>query len=168
MDARISELHAAYCKATGFDLPLCRNVMDLGRARVWADFEKAGFTREDLLLVIAWIRKQFARNNGYSMASLRFSTLLQLDTFEEKLHLARHESRLRRPKPATIEREERVGDVRRIVEVRTATEPVHISAEAENFKRQLAAWRERKKNAFPLPTSAGGKTREASVEALDT
>lgn len=87
MDAVIADLHAAYCQATGFDLPL-----RMGRDRVWFDLDKAGFTRDDLLLVIRWIRKQIGRDNGYSIASLRFSTLLQLDAFEEKLLLARQES----------------------------------------------------------------------------
>jgi len=59
----------------------------MGRDRAWFDFDKAGFTKEDLLLVIRWIKLQVGRRAGYSEHSLRFSTLLQ------KLLLARKELR---------------------------------------------------------------------------
>lgn len=75
------------------DLPL-----RMGRDRVWFEFEKAGFTKEDLLLVIRWIRVQIPKRTGYSENSLRFSTLLQLDYFEEKLLLARAQLRTRPPR----------------------------------------------------------------------
>src|SRR4051812_1206597 len=113
-DAKISELHQVYCQASGFALPL-----RMGRDRVWFDFDKAGFTEADLLLVIAWVKRQCGvARSGYSAASLRFSTLLQLDYFEEKLHLARMEQRSRQRRPLIANQVQHVGDVTRTVEVR--------------------------------------------------
>jgi hypothetical protein len=147
MDAKITDLHSAYCEATGFDLPL-----RMGRDRAWFDFEKAGFTKDDLLLVIRWIRKQIPRGAGYSIHSLRFSTLLQLDTFEEKLQLARHELKLRPARPATVTREVQTDDIRRQVEMPNEAEPVEASAEVKQFMADLDRRRAARKD-FPLPSS---------------
>ena len=38
----------------------------MGRDRAWFDFDKAGFTKEDLLLVIRWIKLQVGWRAGYS------------------------------------------------------------------------------------------------------
>lgn len=108
-DARIEKLHAAYCEATGFAL-----LLRADRMRVWFDFEKAAFTEEDLRLVIRWIRREIPKRNGYTEGSLRFSTLLQLDTFEEKLQLARQAFGRKARPPQVVEQQ--VGDVRRLVE----------------------------------------------------
>ena len=133
-DARIDELHAAYCQATGFDLPL-----RMGRDRTWFDFEKAGFTKEDLLLVIRWIRREIPKRSGYSLTSLRFSTLLQLDYFEEKLMLARQELG-RRPRQApVVQRVQTVGDVSRLVEARP--EESEPSAAGPIAAQALRDWR---------------------------
>jgi hypothetical protein len=144
MDPKINELHTAYCQATGFDLP-----MRMGRDRTWFDFEKAGFTKEDLLLVIKWIRRQFGRNNGYGPTSLRFSTLLQLDYFEEKLMLARQEFHGRPRKPSMIEQTQTVGNVARAVEVPAPDELVIAGEAARNILRD---WRLGMKNGG-VPTS---------------
>jgi hypothetical protein len=142
-DQTITELHAAYCQATGFDLPL-----RFDRQRVWHDFDKAGFTKEDLLLVIKWIRQQFGKNSGYGPTSLRMSTLLfRLDDFEEKLMLARKELRPRQP--AFVQKTQTVGDVARTVEVPApADDPINAGAAAGNVLRE---WRLAQKQ--PLPTS---------------
>lgn len=144
MDATIQALHAAYCQATGFDLPL-----RMGRDRTWFDFEKAGFTKEDLLLVIKWIRRQFGRNNGYGPTSLRFSTLLQLDYFEEKLMLARQELNGRPRKPVMVEQTQIVGNVARTVQVPAPDELVHAGEAGRNILRE---WRLGQKKGG-LPTS---------------
>lgn len=145
MDPTIAALHTAYCQATGFALPL-----RFDRQRTWFDFDKAGFTKEDLLLVIKWVRRQFGRNNGYGPTSLRFSTLLQLDYFEEKLMLARQELQGRPRKPALIQQTQTVGDVARVVEVPAPDELVHAGEAGRNILRD---WRLRAKNGGPLPTS---------------
>jgi hypothetical protein len=144
MDPTITELHDAYCQATGFDLPL-----RFDRARVWFDFDKAGFKKEDLLIVIKWIRRQFSRNNGYGPTSLRLSTLLQLDYFEEKLMLARQELQGRARKPALVEQTQIVGNVARTVEVPAPDDLVHAG---EAGRKILRDWRLGVKNGG-LPTS---------------
>ncbi len=143
-DARIAELHATYCRATGFDLPL-----RMGRDRTWFDFEKAGFTKEDLLLVIRWIRREIPKRSGYSLSSLRFSTLLQLDYFEEKLLMARQElGRSRRQEPVIV-RVQTVGAVQRLVEAPPEQSPPIAAGEVG--ANQLREWRQ--KFLTPLPTS---------------
>jgi len=142
MDPKITELHTAYCQATGFDLPL-----RFDRQRIWFDFDKAGFTEEDLLLVIKWVRRQFGKNSGYGPTSLRLSTLLQLDYFEEKLMLARQEFRPRRP--AFVHQTQTVGDVARTVEVPAPDELVNAGEAGRNILRE---WRLQQKSG-PLPTS---------------
>ena len=161
----ISSLHAAYCQATGFDLPL-----RFDRQRAWFEFDKAGFTAEDLRLVVRWIRRQIDRGaSGYASGSLRFSTLiLRLDEFEEKLLLAQHEMKLRPTRPSTIIQERRDGAVRRQVEISNASDRVPVSAEAEKFMTELRQRQAARKNRFPLPTSEGGNRKEVHEESLDT
>src|SRR2546425_10469533 len=105
MDAKITALHACYCAETHMDLPL-----RMGRDRAWFDFDKAGFDCDDLRLVIRWIQRQIkrneGRNSGYSIHSLRFSNLLQLDNFEERLLMARQEANRRKVKPKLIQQEQ--------------------------------------------------------------
>lgn len=145
-DATITELHAAYCAATGLPLPL-----RFDRQRVWFDFEKAGFTKEDLLQVVRWVRAQMQiRGSGYSANSLRFSTLLQLDYFEEKLLLARQAFERRPRKPAMVEQTQTVGDVARLVEVPAPVdEPVNAGEVGRNL---LKNWRLGQKSGG-VPTS---------------
>lgn len=148
-DPKIAELHQAYCNATGFPLEL-----RMGRDRIWFDFDKAGFTKADLLLVIAWIRRQAGiARSGYTIASLRFSTLLQLDYFEEKLHLARMDVRSRQRKPAIVQKTQQVGDVSRLVEA-PADDPGFERA-GEIAARQLGQLRQLRERLAtgPLPTS---------------
>lgn len=162
MDAKIAELHDAYCQATGFNLPL-----RFDRQRVWFEFEKAGFTAEDLRLVVRWIRRQIERGaSGYVNGSLRFTTLvIRLDEFEEKLHLARHE--LRPARPRTELREVRTGDIRRQVELPVDSDPVPLDAAAEKFLMDLQDRKRRRQEStgFPLPTTEPGKPREAPEAA---
>ena len=145
-DSKIAALHDAYCKATGFDLP-----MRMGRDRTWFDFDKAGFTKADLLLVINWIRRQIGiARSGYTISSLRFSKLLELDYFEERLQLARMERRSKERKPATIETRQRAGDVERLVEVPVSDAgPVTAGAVGADLLRK---WRQ-DHSGKPLPTS---------------
>jgi hypothetical protein len=148
MDATIQELHRTYCQATGMPLPL-----RFDRERVWFDFEKAGFTKEDLLLAIRWVRAQMKiRGSGYSANSLRFSTLLQLDYFEEKLLLARQAFNGRPRKPAMVEQTQAVGDVSRLVEVPAPDETVNAG---EAVGQLLRNWRLGQKRGS-LPTSEVG------------
>jgi hypothetical protein len=139
-DPKIAELHDLYCKLTGFPLPL-----RMGRDRAWFDYDKAGFTADDLILVIGWIRRQMnIARTGYTMASLRFSTLLQLDYFEEKLHLARMDKRASQRPPKLAQQEQQVGDVRRQVEVpNDGGDPKPAGEIANEQLRQLKELRHR-------------------------
>lgn len=108
------------------------------RERVWFDFDKAGFVKEDLQIVIRWIRAQMGiKGSGYSASSFRFSTLLQLDYFEEKLLLARQAYARRPQKPATVIAEQRVGDIRRQVEMPADSgQPVDAGAVGAKILRE--------------------------------
>lgn len=150
-DPKIAQLHDLYCKATGFSLPL-----RMGRDRAWFDFDKAGFTGEDLLLVIRWIRRQACIiRSGYTVSSLRFSKLIvELDYFEEKLHLARMEERSNQRRPATVLAEQKVGSIRRQIEVPPPDSgPANAGAVGATL---LKEWRQRQSGQLPTsecPTS---------------
>ena len=145
-DPKIAALHQLYCKLTGFDLPL-----RMGRDRAWFDFDKAGFTDKDLILVVCWIRRQIGiARSGYTTSSLRFSKLLELDYFEERLQLARMEERSKQRKPPFEMREQKAGDVRRQIEV-----PSHFAdavPAGDVGAELLRKWRQ-DHSAKPLPTS---------------
>ena len=79
-------LHSTYCEMTGLHIRLA-----MGRDRLWFDFAKAGFTLDDLRLVIGYIKKDISKDRAiYRMESLRLLNLIgRLDEFEERLALAR-------------------------------------------------------------------------------
>lgn len=112
-ESEVAALHEAYCRLTGQDgLPL-----RFDRQRQWYDWIRAGFTFEDLKLVIRYLKKGIAerrRNHG----ALKFSNLVvQLDRFEEDLFEARRVLKVRPKPPGTVMTEQRIGDIRRAVEV---------------------------------------------------
>lgn len=76
---KISALHAAYCKATGFNLPL-----GMDREAAWYEWVRKGFTPDD---VVALVRhhKSLA-HRGASGRSLKFRSLVvNVDWAEEDL-----------------------------------------------------------------------------------
>lgn len=85
----VHQLHQLYCRCTGQTLSL-----RFDRERLWYEFLQAGFKAADLKQVIAYLQKEIraARRN---IGALKLSNLLQLDRFEEDLHLSR--MRLRTP-----------------------------------------------------------------------
>jgi hypothetical protein len=145
-DANIEDLHTAYWHAIGFDLPL-----RMGRDRAWFDFEKAGFTKEDILLVIRWIRREIPKRTGYSINSLRFSTLLQLDYSEEKLLVARQQLGQPPRRAPVVQREQTVGDLRRLVEAPPVTA-------GEVGATQLRDWRLKFSGQLPTSDLAASET----------
>lgn len=92
--SEIDQLHATYCQLTGFNLS-----MKYDRERSWYEFLKAGFTAQDLSLVLTRLKWQIKKGERHP-GCLRFSTLVNcLDNFEEERELARNHTLSRRPEP---------------------------------------------------------------------
>lgn len=88
----INDLHAAYCAATGLDIRLAYD-----RESDWMLFVHDGFTKEDLLCVVAWLKREIRAGKRWT-SSLYFRNLIkQLDRFEEDLSCAK--AALRKPEP---------------------------------------------------------------------
>ena len=81
--AQIQELHQTYCLLTGQNLSL-----RFDRERLWYEFLRAGFTAADLTQVVAYLQKEI-RHTRRNVGALKLSNLLQLDRFEEDLHISR-------------------------------------------------------------------------------
>jgi hypothetical protein len=81
--AQIQELHQTYGQLTGQNLSL-----RFDRERLWYEFLRAGFTKADLTQVIAYLQKEI-RQTRRNVGALKLSNLLQLDRFEEDLHISR-------------------------------------------------------------------------------
>lgn len=81
--SQIQELHQTYCQLTGQNLSL-----RFDRERLWYEFLRAGFTGSDLIQVVAYLQKE-VRHTRRNVGALKLSNLLQLDRFEEDLHISR-------------------------------------------------------------------------------
>jgi len=80
---KVAWIHQLYCEYTGQKLSL-----RFDRERLWYDFLRAGFTAHDLRRVIAYLQKEI-RHQRRNIGALKLSNLLQLDRFEEDLHISR-------------------------------------------------------------------------------
>ncbi len=91
LPAALEQLHQTYCRLTGQNLSL-----RFDRERLWFEFQRAGFTLNDLVQVVRYLQKEIrlARRN---VGALKLSNLLQLDRFEEDLNISR--VRLTAPAP---------------------------------------------------------------------
>lgn len=91
----VRELHELYCQCTGQNLSL-----RFDRERLWYEFLRAGFNAADLRRVLAYLQKQI-RADRRNIGALKLSNLLQLDRFEEDLHISRIRFKLpaQRPTP---------------------------------------------------------------------
>lgn len=89
----IETLHKLYCQLTGKSLSLHPD-----RVRAWYEFVKAGFTAEDLRLVLLHLKR--GERHGYRhRGSYGFTRLVwRLDVFEEELIEARAHCRNSRPR----------------------------------------------------------------------
>ena len=83
MDSQIQELHQTYCRLTGQNLSL-----RFDRERLWYEFLRAEFTERDLIQVVGYLQKEI-RQTRRNVGALKLSNLLQLDRFEEDLHISR-------------------------------------------------------------------------------
>jgi hypothetical protein len=77
------QLHQTYCRLTGQNLSL-----RFDRERLWFEFLRAGFSLADLLQVVRYLQKEI-RHTRRNVGALKLSNLLQLDRFEEDLHISR-------------------------------------------------------------------------------
>lgn len=77
----IAAVHQLYCQLTGQSLRL-----GFDRERQWYEWLRAGFSSEDLRRVIAYLQREI-RLGRRNVGALKLSNLLQLDRFEEDLHI---------------------------------------------------------------------------------
>lgn len=97
LKTQIDRLTLAYHKLTGF--PPARGVTSY-RDYAWIEWINAGYTEQDLEIVIARIKKGIREGWRYR-GSLRFSTLIgRPELFQEELDVALAEKR-NEPKPKT-------------------------------------------------------------------
>src|ERR1051326_3472436 len=105
---QIQQLHRTYGQLTGQNLSL-----RFDRERLWYEFLRAGFTEADLVQVVAYLQKEI-RHARRNIGALKLSNLLQLDRFEEDLHISRVRLRpaadppLQCPSPSTASPAEQV------------------------------------------------------------
>jgi hypothetical protein len=90
----IPQAHRFYCQWTGQTLSL-----RFDRERLWYEFFRAGFTLQDLAQVVCYLQKEI-RHTRRNVGALKLSNLLQLDRFEEDLHISRVRLALLPPAPA--------------------------------------------------------------------
>jgi len=81
--AAVRELHGLYCQWTAQPLSL-----RFDRERLWYEFLRAGFRAADLKQVVRYLQKEI-RVQRRNVGALKLSNLLQLDHFEEDLHISR-------------------------------------------------------------------------------
>lgn len=92
MIERIQQAHALYGRLTGQRVSL-----RFDRERLWYELFHAGFSEADLKRVISYLQKEI-REGRRNVGALKLSNLLQLDRFEEDLHIS--QVRLYAPKPS--------------------------------------------------------------------
>jgi hypothetical protein len=81
--AAVRELHGLYCQWTAQPLSL-----HFDRQRLWYEFLRAGFSAADLKQVVSYLQKEIGAQRR-NVGALKLSNLLQLDRFEEDLHISR-------------------------------------------------------------------------------
>lgn len=79
----IEQAHALYCQLTG-------QILRLGfdRERMWYELLRAGFSLEDLRIVVTYLQREI-RAQRRNVGALKLCNLLQLDRFEEDLQISR-------------------------------------------------------------------------------
>jgi len=93
LSVTLEHLHQTYRRLTGQNLPL-----RFERERLWFEFHRAGFTAEDLTQVVRYLQKEI-RHARRNVGALKLSNLLQLDRFEEDLHISHVRLRPEPPPP---------------------------------------------------------------------
>ena len=93
--ALLEQLHQTYCRLTGQNLTL-----RFDRERLWFEFHRAGFTITNLTQVVRYLQMEI-RHTRRNVGALKLSNLLQLDRFEEDLHISRVRLTPEPPRPKT-------------------------------------------------------------------
>lgn len=89
-----SSLHAVYVNQTGLSLPL-----SMQRIFAWSAWSKDGYTKDDLTLVISWLKNQIRQQRKWP-SSMIFSRLIDdRETFAEHLSMARADARRTKADP---------------------------------------------------------------------
>jgi hypothetical protein len=81
--ATLRATHELYCQLTGQKLS-----SRFDRERLWYEFLRAGFSAQDLKRVVTYLQKEI-RASRRNVGALKLSNLLQLDRFEEDLHISK-------------------------------------------------------------------------------
>jgi len=105
MIERIQQAHALYCRLTGQRVSL-----RFDRERLWYEFLHAGFSEADLQRVIRYLQREI-RESRRNVGALKLSNLLQLDRFEEDLHISRVQLYAPKPSPPAAPRSEPPPDL---------------------------------------------------------
>ena len=114
--AALRATHELYCQLTGQQLSL-----RFDRERLWFEFLRAGFSAEDLKIVVAYLQKEI-RASRRNVGALKLSNLLQLDRFEEDLNISK--VRLRSAPPPGSSR------------LTPTNPPVPTPAQLQNLRKQ--------------------------------
>jgi len=80
--AALRATHELFCHLTGQKLTL-----RFDRERLWYEFLRAGFSAEELKIVVTYLQKEI-RASRRNVGALKLSNLLQLDRFEEDLNIS--------------------------------------------------------------------------------
>src|ERR1700736_2419883 len=81
--AALRTTHQLYCQLTGQKLTL-----RFDRERLWYEFHRAGFSTEDLKIVVTYLQKEIRANRRH-VGAVKLYHLLQLDRFEEDLNISK-------------------------------------------------------------------------------
>jgi len=128
LESEVQALHALYCQYVNFRLTL-----NFSNREAWQRFIVAGYTIEDLRIVMTRGCKQIAK--GIDSGVIRFSNIIRdLDRFGETLACAKAEQRIKREGPTP--REKALNELRPIV-VEPRTNGVEAKAAREVALRAI-------------------------------
>jgi len=128
----IKELHNAYCIAT--DRPIALSLPVMGEWEAWM---LHGWSKAELLLVIAYIKRQIQKRKREPV-SLRLHLLLERSRFEDDLIDARQA--MRRPPPSA--RDRILQATHRTVQETKPAESVGQILSRPEFAAKLREWKE--------------------------
>lgn len=93
-------LHTTFCRESGLSIALKRGLADTELECAWLSWIGAGFTEDDLLAVIRYIKRNQRPKGVYPKETLNPLNMLYVGRFKVLLSFARDDERNRR-RPAT-------------------------------------------------------------------
>lgn len=96
-------LHATFCRESGLFIALKRGLADTELECAWLSWISAGFTEDDLLAVIRYIKRNQRPKGCYPKESLNPLNMLYVGRFKVLLSFARDDLRNRRRPPTNRE-----------------------------------------------------------------